>query len=156
MHRQMYCDVLDHQLKRSIAKLPDKGKIIYQQDLAPWYMSKMVKANMKKMKVKVLDWSTKSPDLNPIGFALSILDKKLMTTPIYNKAALRKRLEEEWKPLGIDLCCSLVDSMPERLKNVYRPKVEITINFYHFFEIKSRCSCVVLKLFSVGKINSLL
>ena len=30
MDGQWYCDVLNHELKRSIAKLSDKGKIIYQ------------------------------------------------------------------------------------------------------------------------------
>ena len=53
MDGKKYCDVLNHELKRSIAKLPDEGKIIYQQDLAPWYTSKMVKAKMKKMKLEV-------------------------------------------------------------------------------------------------------
>ena len=82
----------------------------------------MVKAKMKKMKLKVLDWPAKSPDLNPIEFVWSILDKKLITTPIYNKATLRKRLVEEWKFLGIDLRCSLVDSMPERLTKYLQAK----------------------------------
>ena len=50
----------------------------------------MVKAKMKKTKLKALDWPVKSPDLSPIEFVWSILDKKLMTTPIYNKATLRK------------------------------------------------------------------
>ena len=82
----MYYDVLNHELKRRI------GKTIYQQDLAPWQKCKMVKA---KMKLKALEWSAKSLDLNPIEFVWSILDKKLMTMPIYNKATLRKRLEQE-------------------------------------------------------------
>ena len=112
MDGQTYCDVLNHELKESITKLPGKGKIIYQQDLASWPKSKMIKV---KMKLKVLDWPAKSPDLNPIEFVWSILDKKLMITPVYNKATRRKRLEEEWKSLGINLCCNLVDSMPERL-----------------------------------------
>ena len=115
MDWQTYCDVLNHELKRSMAKLSDQGKIIYQQDLAPRDTSKMVKVKMKKMKLKVLDCPAKSPDLNPIEFVWSILDRKLMTTPIDNKTTRRKRLEEEWKSLGIDLCSSLVDSMSEIL-----------------------------------------
>ena len=55
MNGQTYCDVLNHDLKQSIAKLPDKGKIIYQQALAPRHTSKMVMAKMKKTKLKVLD-----------------------------------------------------------------------------------------------------
>ena len=40
-----------------------------------------------------------------------------MTTPIYKKTTLPKRLEEAWKGLGTALCRSLVDSVPERLGN---------------------------------------
>ena len=121
---QTYCGVLNHELKRSIVKLPDKGKTIYQQDLTPWHTSKMVKAKMKKTKLKILDWPAKNPNLNPIEFVWSILDKKLITTSIYNKATLRKRQVEKWKSLGIDLHCSLVNSMPERLTKYLQAKGE--------------------------------
>ena len=99
-----------------MAKLHDKGKIISQQDLAPWHISNMVKAKMKKIKYKVLNWPTKSTNLNPIESVWSILDKKLMGTPIYNKATLRKQLEEKQKGLEIELCRSLADSMLESLE----------------------------------------
>ena len=62
------------------------------------------------------------PELNPIESVWSILDKILMSTPNYNKAAVRKRLEEEWKGLDIELCRSLVHSMPERLEKCLRKK----------------------------------
>ena len=32
---QLYCDVLETELKRSIAEFPKKIKMIYQEDLAP-------------------------------------------------------------------------------------------------------------------------
>ena len=116
MDGQMYCDILSGKLKRSMAKLHDKDKIIYQQNLAPWHISHMVKAKMKKIKLKVLDWFAKNTDLNPIELVWSILDKKLMTALICNKATLCKRLEETWIGHGIELCRRLVDSMPGRLK----------------------------------------
>lgn len=122
MDGSMYCDVLSNELKRSMAKLQDKQKIIYQQDLAPWHTSNLVKAKIQKLKLKVMDWPAKSPDLNPVELVWSILDKKLMATPIYNKSTLRKRLEEEWKSLSVDLCKSLVDSMPERLAKCLKAK----------------------------------
>ena len=64
----------------------------------------------------------KSCDLDPTELVWSILDKKLMGTPIYNQAALRKRLEEEWNGLGIKLYRSLLDSIPDRLEKCLRAK----------------------------------
>jgi transposase len=50
---------------------------------------------LKKLKFKVLDWASRSCDLNPIEMLWSIIDKKLISKPIYNKETLRQRLEEE-------------------------------------------------------------
>jgi transposase len=122
MDGHMYCNILSGELKRSMAKLHDKANIIYQQDLAPWHTSKIVKAKIDKMRLTVLDWPAKSPDLNPIEMVWSILDKKFMATPIYNKDTLRKRLDQEWKALGIELCRKLLDSMPDRLQKCLRAK----------------------------------
>ena len=61
-----YCKILKNELKQSMAKLPGKTSIIFQHDLASWHTSDMVKDKIAKMKLNVLDWSSKSPDLNPI------------------------------------------------------------------------------------------
>ena len=45
-----------------------------------------------------------------------------MSIPIYNKATLRKLLEEEWKGLDIELCRGPVDSTPERLEKCLQGK----------------------------------
>ena len=49
-----------------MAKFHNKDKIIYQQDLAPWHTYNMMKAKVKKIKLKALDWAAKHSDLNPI------------------------------------------------------------------------------------------
>jgi transposase len=95
MNGELYCTVLGGELKRSLNKLRNKEKIIYQQDLAPWHKSKIVQDKLKKLKFKVLDWASRSCDLNPIEMLWSIIDKKLISKPIYNKETLRQRLEEE-------------------------------------------------------------
>ena len=74
------------------------------------------------MKLKVLDSATKSPDLNPIEMLWSILNKKLASKPIYSKADLKKRLEEEWNAVDQDLCIKLVESMPTRIQKYLKAK----------------------------------
>ena len=77
MDGKLHCDVLQHQLKHSMAQIPKATKILFQQDLAPWQRSNIVKEEIAKLKLDVLDWAPKSPDLNPIEMLCSILDKKL-------------------------------------------------------------------------------
>jgi transposase len=122
MNGQLYCDILQKELKRSMAKFPKKIKIIYQQDLAPWHTSKIVKDKIVKLKLNVLDWAPKSPDLNPIEMLWSILDKKLASKPIYSKSALTDRLQQEWNNIDQDLCIKLVESMPERIQKCLKAK----------------------------------
>jgi hypothetical protein len=43
MNGTLYCDVLEKELKQSIEKNPNKNGIVFQQDLAPWQTSKIVK-----------------------------------------------------------------------------------------------------------------
>ena len=76
MNGQLYCDVLETELKHSIAKFPKKTKMVYQE-LAPWHTSNIVKDKITKLKLNVLDLASKSPDLNLIGILWSILEKKL-------------------------------------------------------------------------------
>lgn len=116
MNGGLYCDVLQHELKQSIAKIPHKTKIIFQQDLVPWHTSAIVQDKIRKMKLNVLNWAPKSPDLNPIEMLWSILDKRLASKPIYSKAALIVRLQEEWNNIDQDLCIKLIESMPGRIE----------------------------------------
>ena len=39
MNGQLYCDILQMELKHSLKKIPKLTKIIYQQDLVPWHTS---------------------------------------------------------------------------------------------------------------------
>ena len=77
---------------------------------------------MKQMKIKVLDWAPKSPDLNPVEILWSILDKNLASKPIYSKLALQDRLQQEWNNIDKSLCLKLIDSMPERIQRCPKAK----------------------------------
>ena len=78
MDGQSYWSVLNGESKRSMAKLSDRARIVYQQDLAPWHASSLVNDSIKTMKLKVFDWPAKSPAMNPIEMLWSILYKKLI------------------------------------------------------------------------------
>ena len=118
----LYCDVLQRQLKHSMAQIPKNTKIFFQQDLAPWHTSNIVKEKIAKLKPDLLDWAPKSSDLNPIEMLWFILDKKLASKQIYSKAALMHCLQEEWDNVDQDLCTKLVESMPERIRKCLKAK----------------------------------
>ena len=96
MNGVLYCDVLQKELKQSIARLPDKSSYMFQQNVAPWHTSKLVSEKIAKMKLNMFEWVAKSPYLNPVEMLWSIIDKRLVAKPIYTK----ERLKEEWN--GID------------------------------------------------------
>ena len=96
MNGTSYCNVLQQELTQSVGKLPNKSAYTFQQDLVPWHTSKLFQETMAKLKLNVLGWPAKSPDLNPIEMLWSILDKKLAVKPIYSIMEFRQRLEEEW------------------------------------------------------------
>ena len=122
MNGHLYCDVLQNEVKQFLAKTPATTKMLFQQDLAPWDTSNMVKEKIVKLKLNVLERAPKSPDLNPVEMLWSILDKKLTTKPIYSKVALIERLREEWNNVDKDLCVKLVESMSERIQKCLKAK----------------------------------
>jgi hypothetical protein len=59
MNGILYCDVLQNELKKSIARFPKKMPCMFQQDLAPWHTSKLVRVlNLFIQKYSLKnDWS---------------------------------------------------------------------------------------------------
>ena len=61
MNGGLYCDVLQSEAKQFLAKTPAQGKMVFQQDLAPWHISNIVKEKIVKLKIRAFDWTL---DLN--------------------------------------------------------------------------------------------
>ena len=66
MNGELYCYVLHNEVKQFLAKIPAQGKMLFQQDLVPWHMSNIVKEEIGKLQLRMLDWAPKSPGLNPV------------------------------------------------------------------------------------------
>ena len=54
INEELYCYILETELKRFIAKFPTKTKMVYQ-DLAQWQTSNVVKERIAKLKLNVFD-----------------------------------------------------------------------------------------------------
>ena len=87
----MFCN----ELTQTIGKLQNKSSYLFQQELMSWHTSKLVQEKVVKLKVNVLEWPSKSPDLNSVKMLCSILRKKLAVKAIYSIMELRQRLEKK-------------------------------------------------------------
>ncbi len=75
-------------------------------------------ALLKKLRVKVMDWPSMSPDLNPIEHMWGILKWKVEERKISNIHQLHDVVMEEWKRTPVATCEALVNSMPKSVKTV--------------------------------------
>ncbi len=102
-----YCDIL----KQSI---PPFG------DWAAGQYSNMItnSALLTKLRVKVMDWPSMSPDLNPIKHLWGILKWKVEEHKVSNIHQLCDVIMEECKRTPVATCEALVNSIPKRVKAV--------------------------------------
>ncbi len=73
---------------------------------------------LKKLRVKVMDWSSMSPDLIRIEHLWGIFKRKVEERKVSNIHQLRDVIIEEWKRTPVATCEALVNSMPKRVKAV--------------------------------------
>ncbi len=73
---------------------------------------------LKKLRVKVMDWPSMFPDLNPIEHLWSILKQKVEERKVSNIHQLCDVVMEELKRTPVATCEALVNSMPKRVKAV--------------------------------------
>ncbi len=88
-------------------------------------------ALLKTLRVKVIDWPSMSPDLNPIEHLWGILKWKVEERKVFNIHQLRDIVMEEWKRTPVATCGALVNSMPKRVKAVLENNGGHT-KYWHF------------------------
>ena len=64
----IYCEILQQTMIPSLQKLGSRA--VFQHDNDPKHTSKTTIALLKRLRVKVIDWPSMSPDLNPIKTSL--------------------------------------------------------------------------------------
>ncbi len=107
----MYCDVL------KLSMIPSLRRAVFH---GPKHTSKTTTALLKKLRVKVMDWPSMSPDLNPIEHLWGILKWKVEERKVSNIHQLHDVVMEEWKRTPVTTCKALVNSMPKRVMAVLK------------------------------------
>ena len=96
-------DILKH-LKTSVRKLKLGRKLVFQMDNDPKYTSKFVAKWLKDSNVKVLEWPSQSPDLNPIENVWAELKKHMQARRPTNLTQLHPLCQEELAEIHPTYC----------------------------------------------------
>ena len=115
MNSNMYSEILQQSMIPSLQKLGSRA--VFQHDNDSKHTSKTTNALLKLI-VKVMDWPSMSPDLNPIEHLWGILKRKVEVRKVSNIHQLCDVVMEEWKSIPVATSEALVNSMPRRVKAV--------------------------------------
>ena len=94
------------------------GRAVFQHDNDHKHTSKTTTTLLKRLRVKVREWQSMSPDLNPIEHLWRILKRKVELCKVSNIRLLRDVVIEEWMSDPVATCEALVNTMPRRVKVV--------------------------------------
>ncbi len=118
MNSQMYCSILKEKMLPSLRALGRRA--LFQHDNDPKHTSKATVGFLKKNRVKVIQWPSMSPDLNPIEHLWGILKRQVEHHSPSSIQSLKEVILEEWKKIDLAKFRQLVHSMPRRLGAVIK------------------------------------
>ena len=110
-------DILKQHLKTSVRNLKLGRKWVFQMDNDPRHTSKVVAKWLNDNKVKVSEWPSQSPDINPIENLWPELKKRVRARRPTNLTQLFL-CQEEWAKIHPTYCGKLVEGYPKRLTQV--------------------------------------
>ena len=118
IRQENYVDILKQHLKTSVRMLKLGRKWVFQMDNDPKHTSKVVEKWHKDNKVKVLEWSSQSPDLNPIENLWAELKKCVQARRPTNQTQLHQLCQEKWAKIHSTYYRKLVEDYPKHLTQV--------------------------------------
>ncbi len=99
MNSQMYCSILKEKMLPSLRALGRRA--LFQHDNDPKHTSKATGVFLKKNRVKVIQWPSMSPDLNPIEHLWGILKRQVEHHSPSSIQSLKEVILEEWKKIDL-------------------------------------------------------
>lgn len=122
MNSKIYQDILQENIRPSVHQLKLKRGWVMQQDNDPKHTSKSTTEWFKLKKLRVLEWPSQSPDLNPIEMLWHDLKRAIHTRQPKNIAELKQFCEEEWSKIPPGRCAGLICNYRKRLVEVIAAK----------------------------------
>ena len=119
-------DILKPHLKTSVRKLKLVCNWVFQIDNDPKHTSKVVAKWLKDNKVKVLEQSSQSPDLNPTENVWAELKKCVRAMGPTNMTQLHQLCQDEWAKIHATYYGKLVEDYPKCLTQVKQFKGNAT------------------------------
>ncbi|GBC50422.2 IS630 family transposase [Rhizophagus irregularis DAOM 181602=DAOM 197198] len=116
MDGKFYTKILERQIPEVYSMLGDSWQL--QQDNDPKHTSRVAKEFLKNNVPEVMDWPSNSPDLNPIENLWAIVKRNTELRRPKNLNELDVFLHEEWVKIPNNLLINLVNSMPQRCREV--------------------------------------
>ncbi len=109
MNAVKYRDILDENLLQSAQDLRLGRRFTFQQDNDPKHTAKITKEWLHNNSVTVLEWSSQSPDLNPIEHLWRDLKMAVHQHLPSNLTELERFCNEEWQRIPKSRCEKLVE-----------------------------------------------
>lgn len=125
MTKEVYVEILEDEMMKSLEYYgKEVGDIIFQQDNAPAHNAHLSMNWLHDHGFEVLEWPSRSPDLNPIENLWSHVKRKLgeYEHPAKGMLELWERVQVEWEKIEPRVCENLIKSMPNRMKEVIAKK----------------------------------
>jgi len=118
MNAAKYCEILEEHMIPSLRALG--RRTLFQHDNDPKHAARATTAFLERKKVKVLDWPSMSPDLNPIEHLWGVLKRKVEASQPKNITDLKRLIQQQWRDTDGTICANLVESMPRRVRAVFQ------------------------------------
>jgi hypothetical protein len=124
MMGEKYRSILKHHMAPHYKEMKQQHGVnfIFQHDNDPKHTSRVAQNYLQNQQYEVLDWSSQSPDMNPIENLWQLVKKGLYDR--IDRASslddLFELVKEEWEKIPLVEMQKLVHSMPRRCKAVLK------------------------------------
>uniref|UniRef100_A0A8C7TU33 Transposase Tc1-like domain-containing protein n=1 Tax=Oncorhynchus mykiss TaxID=8022 RepID=A0A8C7TU33_ONCMY len=122
MDGAMYRKILANNLLPSVRALKMGRGWVFQHDNDPKHTARATKEWLRKKHLKVLEWPSQSPDLNPIEHLWKELKVRIAQRQPRNLKDLEKVCMEEWAKIPAAVCANLAKNYRKRMISVIANK----------------------------------